>query len=260
MLDMRRQFEYIFMKKQLATLFIFLVVLGQSFGSDADRIFAEGNKAYEAKDYAKAIEIYEQLQAAGRQSADLEYNLGNAWYRSGSIGWAVLHYERALLLDAGHEAAAKNIEFLRSKSLNDIEPLPPFFLTKWWNAARMSLSSTAMGVLALVIWWAGFGVLIAWRLRKMPRGLWAGVVLILLSLLPLSLSLSRTFLEGNSKQAILIQKTAILRSTPDDGSQEVLTISEGTKLEQVKHVEGWWQVRLLNGELGWLPELAMERI
>ena len=248
------------MKKILGSLVLCISLITNLLAGDADRIFAEGNKAYQAKDYGKAVEVYEQLLAAGYRSADLEYNLGNAWQRQGSIGRAILHYERALLLEAGHSEAAKNIEFLRSKNKGEMEALPPFFLATWWKSARMALGATSMGLLAIVLWWAGFGSLAFWRLRKKSWGFWTGLGLLVVSLLPISLALSRTAFEKNSGQAILIQKTAILRSAPNDGSQEVQTIPEGIKLVQLTQVEGWWQVRLQNGEVGWLPEQALDRI
>ncbi|MBK9013897.1 MAG: SH3 domain-containing protein [Saprospiraceae bacterium] len=58
----------------------------------------------------------------------------------------------------------------------------------------------------------------------------------------------------------MIQKSAILRIAPDETSQEIQTLQEGVKMEQVENLDGWWQVRLENGELGWLPEAVMERI
>lgn len=245
-------------------MLVSVVAFTQLLAGDETRIFAEGNKAYQEKDFAKAIKVYEQLLAAGLRSADLEYNLGNAWYKSDNPGRAILHYERALIQSPDHEAARRNLTFLRSKISNEIELLPPFFLTEWWNSARMSMSSTSMGITGMLLWWLGFGALGVWGLGKTRTqkkwGLTAGIVFLALSLLPYSLATSRASFEKNSKQAILIQKTAILRAAPDDVSQEIMTLQEGVKVQQIENFNGWWQVRLENGELGWLPEQVMERI
>jgi tetratricopeptide (TPR) repeat protein len=252
------------MKKGFVSLLFLLVTSLQLFAGKAEDLFAEGNKAYQAKDFPRAVELYEQLAADGYKSADLEYNLGNAWFRQGSTGRAILHFERALVLEPKHQAAAKNLAFLRSKIKTDIEPLPDFFLKKWWNSAQLALGATGMGLFAMLLWWAGFGALAVWLMGKSRQqkkwGLIAGVCLLVVSLLPFALAMSRTIYEKNSGAAILVQKTAILRSAPEDGSQEVLTIAEGTKLKQITQLEGWWQVSLENGETGWLPEQSMERI
>ncbi len=252
------------MKRIFALLFLSVSLITNLLAGDAERIFAEGNKAYQAKEFSKAVDLYEQLLASGWRSADLEYNLGNAWHRLDSPGRAILHYERALLLSPGHVEATKNLAFLRSKIKDKLEPLPPFFLSEWWKSARMALSSTGMGSLALVLWWLGFGALVLLAFGKSRQqkkwGLLVGCGLLMLSLLPFSLALSRAGFEKNTRQAILIQKSAIIRTAPEDASQEVQTVQEGTKLEQVERLNGWWQVRLANGTSGWLPEQVMERI
>lgn len=61
---------------------------------------AEADSAYIRGQYQQAIKDYEMLLKQGA-SADLYYNLGNAYYRSENITRAVLNYERALLLSPG---------------------------------------------------------------------------------------------------------------------------------------------------------------
>jgi tetratricopeptide (TPR) repeat protein len=252
------------MKRILLVTLLWSVLIGQSFAGEEARIFAEGNKAYQEKDYAQAIKIYEQLLAAGWKSPELEYNLGNAWYRSDSPGRAIVHYERALIQSPDHPEALRNLAFLRSKITSEIEPLPPFFLSAWWKSARMAVSSTSMGITGMILWWLGFGALAVWVFGKSRTqkkwGFIGGIILLAVSLLPFSLALSRVGFEKNTKQAILIQKSAILRAGPEDSAQEIKTLEEGVKLYQVENLNGWWQVRLENGELGWLPEPVMERI
>ncbi|MBK8566292.1 MAG: SH3 domain-containing protein [Saprospiraceae bacterium] len=252
------------MKQAFALLFLLSFQLDYLLAGEAETLFAEGNKAYKEKAYDKAIATYEELINQGYKSADLEYNLGNAWYRQGSVGQAVLHFERALVLDGNHEQATKNLAFLRSKINADIEPLPAFFMTEWWRFARMALGANSMGIIAMLFWWTGFVGLAVWAMGKTREhkkwGLIAGVTLLIISILPFALSMSRKMYEGNTAQAILIQKTAILRTGPNEGSQEVETIAEGTKLRQLAELEGWWQVSLENGEIGWIPESALERI
>lgn len=252
------------MKQFLASVILLLFSITFLKAGDETRLFAEGNKAYQNKDYSKAIEIYQQLLEGGWRSADLEYNLGNACYRSGSAGRAILHFERALLLEPDHKEAKWNLDFLSSKINGEIEPLPTFFLTEWWKNARMALSSFSFSIIGLTIWWLGFaglGICLMGKTRGQRKwGLIGGICLLLLSLLPVALALSRTHFEKNTHHAILIQKSAILRSGPEDAAEEIQTLPEGVKLQLVTNLSGWWQVELANGEIGWLPEQVMERI
>ncbi|HIE11941.1 MAG TPA: hypothetical protein EYP63_00690, partial [Desulfotomaculum sp.] len=56
---------------------------------------AQANRLYEAGQYAEAAVAYQALVDAGAHDGRLYYNLGNAHYKSGDLGRAVLNYRRA---------------------------------------------------------------------------------------------------------------------------------------------------------------------
>src|SRR5207253_6786447 len=58
-------------------------------------IFFHANALYGEERWAEAAAEYERVLAAGWESGSLYFNLGNAWFRAGDIGRAVLDYERA---------------------------------------------------------------------------------------------------------------------------------------------------------------------
>lgn len=91
----------------------------------------EAARRYDAGDYREAAEIWRALLgeaavrpggAAGQGSAPgtgwdraaLHYNLGNAEFRDGRLGYAMLHWERALLLRPGDPEARANLALARS--------------------------------------------------------------------------------------------------------------------------------------------------
>lgn len=86
--------------------------------------FAAGNAAYEAGDYGAAIDRYTEVAGAGIVHVDLYYNLGNAYFKSGDLGHAVLWYERALQLDPRNDDTRANLTVVRSM-LRDQQLLPP---------------------------------------------------------------------------------------------------------------------------------------
>lgn len=252
------------MKKAILTISIFFGLLVHLLADDADRLFSKAVQAYQEKRYNEALALYETLQKAGYRSAEMEYNLGNTWYRLDDLGRAALHYERALILDPHLEQAQKNLDFLHTKINGDLVPLPEFFLSRWWKTARNALSLRGISILALTIWWLGFAGLILGTLGKTAQqkkwGRLVGISLLVLSCLPLALAASRALYQENSKRAVLLQKSAILRSAPEDAASEILTLPQGISLDQITYSKGWWQVQLPSGEIGWLPEQSIERI
>ena len=53
---------------------------------------------------------------AGPYSANLFYNLGNAYFRTGNFGRAILNYERALALDRHHPESEANLRVVRDEA------------------------------------------------------------------------------------------------------------------------------------------------
>jgi len=61
-------------------------------------VVKHANDLYSKGDYKAAAEEYEHIIAAKNVAPELYYNLGNAYYKSGEIGHAILNYERSLRL------------------------------------------------------------------------------------------------------------------------------------------------------------------
>lgn len=86
---------------------------------------AEAVRLYDAGGYREAAETWRRLlaeapppgpteDAAALDRAALHYNLGNAEFRDGRLGFAMLHWERSLRLRPGDDDAAANLALARS--------------------------------------------------------------------------------------------------------------------------------------------------
>src|SRR5213595_3195322 len=78
--------------------------------------FAKANQEYAQGHFKEAISGYEALVRAGQWSANLFYDLGNAYFRTGDFGHAILNYERALALEQHHPEAAANLQIARDEA------------------------------------------------------------------------------------------------------------------------------------------------
>src|SRR2546429_6417277 len=99
---------------QIAFLFCALAtssVLGQE-----DVEFAKANQEYAQGHFKEAISGYETLVRAGQWSANVFYDLGNAYFRTGDFGRAILNYERALALERHHPEAVANLQIARDEA------------------------------------------------------------------------------------------------------------------------------------------------
>ena len=86
-----------------------LTAMAETTASAAESIVNKANAAYEKDDFNQAVQLYEQAAKQEGTSSMLYYNMGNAYYRLGNMGKAVLCYERSLLLDPSNDDARTTI-------------------------------------------------------------------------------------------------------------------------------------------------------
>jgi tetratricopeptide (TPR) repeat protein len=230
-----------------------------------DELVTRANVAYQEGDWQGAIDAYEAVRSAGFESAGLYYNLGNAYFKAGELGQAILAWERALQRSPGDADTRANLTLARELTADAIEPLPDFWLfsvISWWVdllPRTLLITVVAVGWLAL----AGGAVLrILARAPGMGRvGRWlvaAGAVTVLLMGTNL---VAREFGVGRAERAIILAETVPVRSAPAEDDDLVLfQVHEGTRVRIEQRTGAWAEVVLDDGKVGWLPLGAMDVI
>lgn len=226
--------------------------------------FSEGNDHYAAGEYAEAVEAYEAVSASGYESARLYYNLGNAYYRTGRLGPAILNYERALRLDPNDPDIRHNLEFAQLQTVDRINAVPEMFLTKAWRACRNVASSDTWaycGVGLFIFALAAMAVYIFTKplwLRK--TGFSLSVIALVFTALTLTFSYQQKSEAESAEYAIVFAPTATVKSTPDGSGTDLFILHEGTKVKVGSHIGGWVEITMSDGNAGWLPASALEVI
>ena len=123
-------------------------------------IWKSAEEAYSVGDFDGAIREYQSLEKAGAVSSSLFYNLGNAFYRKGSVGKAILYYERALKLDPADKDIRNNLDMARLQTLDKIDSVPQFILVEWVKNLRNKLSSNAWAIVSLILLALGVALLL----------------------------------------------------------------------------------------------------
>ncbi len=245
-------------------VFISFFLLNNNSIIFGNSLFDEATKAYNAKQYDAAISKYEAILAEGLRSSAVYYNLGNCYYQKSEQAKAMLNYERALQLSPRDKDIQFNRDVLQSELTDDIEAIPQFFLSRWWETLSSLGSSTLWAILALLFLWLGIGSLASWIIGKTrqqkKRGFIGALAFTLPFLLAFFLARSSYISERDSKAAIIMPKEVTLRSAPDAISKEISKLHSGTKVKLLDKIDDWFKVGLRNGETGWLPEQELEKI
>ena len=230
----------------------------------AQSSFEAANQAYEKGNYNFSIEQYEGVLGAGQHSAELYYNLGNAYFKTGNLGKAILNYERTLTLAPQDAQVRDNLAIAQARTIDIIQPLPGFFLTRWWRSLQQSLSAGVWSWLSILMLWLSVGGFSAWLLmtgrEQKKRGFIGGVLCLFLFGITFALAAQRNATQQNSNQAIILSKETALKDAATADSPDILTLHEGTKIYLLDQIGEWHKVRLPNGERGWLAEGSFEEI
>ncbi|MEM9847689.1 MAG: tetratricopeptide repeat protein [Bacteroidota bacterium] len=245
-------------------LIITSLLVSKMTAQDPDRQFYTANQSYEIGEYAVAIEQYESLLASDYQSAALYYNLGNAYYRSGDLGEAVLNYERAARLDASDEDIQHNLALASSEVGLQLDQLPPFFLTTWKQNLEDALSTNAWSIIFLCLLWLTLAALVLWQVGKQRTqrkwGFLAAFALLLFTVTSFSIAAGSHRTAQHSGAAIILEEVP-LRKGANAASPEMIQLLAGIKVKLLKtQIQDWQKVRLSNGQEGWLPVEVIEEI
>ena len=247
-------------------LLLMVISLASSFSPLTTKAVTkvEADSAYARGQYQQAISDYEALLKNGA-SADLYYNLGNAYYRTENITRAVLNYERALLLSPGDRDIRFNLQLAQSKTIDKIVPESEMFFITWYHSLVNLMSvdgwaRTAIFSLALVII-LSLLYLFSERIWLRKIGFFGGFVLLLLFVL------SNIF-AWQQKQNLLFRKGAIVvapsvtvKSTPAKNGTDLFILHEGTKVNITDgSMKGWKEIRLADGKEGWIESNKIETI
>ena len=233
-----------------------LTGISGSFASE-ETSFQQGNEYFRQKQYDKAIETYNLLVQSGFEGTSLFYNLGNAYYRTGKIGYAILYYEKALKLSPGDEDIIHNLNLANLKITDKVESLPEFFIFQWWEGLLAFFSTSGWTVTAyifylLLVFSTGF-----YFYTKNPFHqktiLIGGVVTLFLLLITAALLSIRLNRELSLKNGIIVENIVNVKLSPDSGSDDAFIVHEGLKVILEDKVENWIKVRLQDGKLGWIP-------
>ena len=230
-----------------------------------DALFDEGNRLYQEGDFGGAAASYEAVLAGGFESAEVYYNLGNAHFRLGSVGLAVLNYERAARLNPRGEDIQANLALVGQMLQDRIEPLPRFWVLSvvdWWMTL---IPRGRLGPLVALCYLA-LGVATVLLVLGRPRGWHSALRRAVYASLAATILLGGTLLAretglGQPEEAVVMRTEARVLSAPsEEGGLTVFTVHEGTRVRIDRRAEDWAEIVLADGKVGWLPLSALEVI
>lgn len=254
-------------KSFILALVIFLIIaslaLAQSPSSPAE-VMLVANQRYEIGNYDEAIAGYEAIIAAGVRNSDVYYNLGNAYFKQGDMGRAILNYRRAQQLDPPDADIAANLALARTQTVDKLEVPPEGVLINIVEIAEEWLTLNQAALLALGLWFLMCVAFVVAIFQPRWRRLSAGTMAILAILLLIGLMsmANRLYKETQSPPAVIIAPQVDVTSGPGGGDQYLVEfeLHAGAEVRLLESRIGWRRITLPGNLEGWVPGEAVEPV
>jgi len=224
--------------------------------AQSDAQFAKANQEYADRNFKEAIDGYDQLVRSGQWSANLFYDLGNAYFRAEDFGRAILNYERALALDRHHPEADANLRIVRDEARAlELTPTLAERYLKFANENQFTIAS------AIALWVATFCI-VALIFARRRSG--AVIALSIVSLSSFAVAVFATYeLDDGSNGRALAIVTGMnvqARVATADNANSVLALPPGSEIRVLSNRGDWIYAALPNNLRGWVPAKSAEAV
>lgn len=245
-------------------LFISIMLCFSSLAVAQSGAVKQANDLYAKGNYNEAAKLYEKILSIEGVAPELYYNLGNAYYKSGETAKSILNYERALRLKPTFDDARFNLELAQLKVVDNIVPAPTFFLGRWIeNLIKLLTSnqwliiSASVFLLSLVL---AFLFVFASSLIIRKVSFYVGATLISICIVSAAFSGIRKGQLVNHNEAIVMSGVVSVKSSPDQSGTDLFQLHEGAKVKVKSTLGKWTEIKLGNGNVGWIEQENIEKI
>ena len=252
--------------KKILHLLIFLFLCSNIFAQkkDATISYKKANQLYAKQDYTNAITEYEGLIADKKISAEIYYNLGNSYFKTGKVSLAILAYERAKKIAPDDEDIDFNLKIASLKIIDRIDVVPDVFYKRWHRSASLLFSANGWSTIFLITIWLFFisaGIYVLGNSITMKKlGFFGMVIFLFITALGYAMSTSSYSIAHQEEHGIVMTPSVYVKSSPDEKGNDLFILHEGTKVDVMETFENWNKIKIPNGTIGWLKKNEIEKI
>ena len=251
---------------RLLYILLFLVVHPFAF-SQAEAFetnFEQGNTLYNKGKFTEAIREYQTIMDGGLHSAELYFNLGNAYYKLNDIANSIYFYEKALQLDPDDKDIENNLAYAQNAKIDVIDTLPKNAFQKFWRPVIFATHYDMWGYISVLLIIVFVVLFIMYyqsasvtKKRIFFTGAWISLAL---GACVIVLAYQQFSILQKEVYAIVFAPKAEVKSEPNSRSEEAFELHPGTKVKIISGVEDWDKIRLSDGKEGWIPSEAIKKL
>ncbi len=240
--------------------FILLLFILPAHAEEPVQAFQEGVRHYRAGEYDAAAAAFKSVVEAGIRNGNLFYNLGNAYFKSGDLGHAILWYERALKLMPDNPDLRFNYTYALSAT-RDERTLPRYApLTRilfFWNYLLSDRVIQWLAVGCNLIFW---GLLLYRILRRKRLFIPLTCVVLALTVLFTLTAFYNYYRDTFLREGIILPEQVSVRSGLSDETTELFVLHAGSKVRIEREREGHYRIFFSEGKIGWIGKEVVGEI
>ncbi|HEY5912691.1 MAG TPA: hypothetical protein VJA21_18985 [Verrucomicrobiae bacterium] len=216
----------------------------QGRSSSAPPQFQQAAALYRAGDFAQAAEFFSHA-ARSRPSSGALQNLGNAEWRNGRAGYAVLAWEQTLWLDPFNTSARNNLQFARKSAQLEAPELA------WYEVVSTWLPLNWWAWIAGISFWFAVGIGAGPGILRMRKAAWQqGLAAFALAVFLLSVP-AHFGVATRSRLGFVLEKNTPLRLTATEEAQYLTRLQAGEPA-RLERVRGQYILVRTTRALGWI--------
>jgi hypothetical protein len=250
--------------KIILIIFILFPVKQLSAQDAPNEKFGKAADLYSGGKYKDALDEWMSVYNSGVRSASLDYNIANANFKLNNIPGAILFYERALLLKPADEDLSYNLQIARTLVVDKFNEIPELFFIRWYNFISLTLQTNTWAKISIVSFFIFLLALSLYIYSKKYSykviGFWLALSFLIISISSVSFSVRNKNLVYFNPKAIIFSPLVNGKSSPDNSGTDLFVLHEGTKVTVEDEVGGWFEIRLSDGNKGWVPANSLEKI
>ena len=254
------------MKKIIFTINIIWMVFPSILSAqiNVENTFSQANELYNKGSYIEAINNYKEIIKNDFHSAELYYNLGNAYYRLDSIASSVYYYEKALQLNPNDRETIDNLELINKTLVDEIDPITTPLIESILNSISNIFYFETWGYISIFFSFLIVALFLSYYFANSSRVKRLTFVLLCISSIFMLVSL----INGNkgynnyinNEYAVIYSYETDLKTEPNYRSETLFMLHEGTKIQVLENYNNWIKIRLVNGQVGYIQLIDVKTL
>ena len=246
------------MKKSLIILNIISLISTFSLFAqvEVEDLFKTGNEFYNEGRNSEAISYYKQILSNDFHSAELYYNMANAYYKLDSIASSIYYYEKALMLQPADKEIIDNLSLVNKTLVDDIDPIAEPIIQSILNKFSNLFYFDTWAYISVFFSFLIVALFLSYYCAKETRIKRIAFVSLCFGILLMLISLGNSYRgfdkQINDKYAIIYSYQTDLKTEPNNRSETLFMLHEGTKVKVLENYNNWIKIQLSNGQIGFL--------